>query len=222
MSMILFVLCFAAVALVLRQGVMATVAQSVSGEITASGNRVVNYETAVKAQPTILAAQPGTLTVRSSGTAGTLVMDNSGHGITTGDYVDLYWDGGQCYRAHVGTVSGTTVPILTVAGGTALPVITTVINVGVVNQAPFGFDGDNVQVLVFTVQASGYIVLIDKVGTAQTVKLATYVTAGQAYIWDVDNGLTNPLAAFDITHANFSQSVTSQTATQNKAFAGVN
>ncbi|MBK9128182.1 MAG: hypothetical protein IPM13_10320 [Phycisphaerales bacterium] len=52
----------------------------------------------------------GTLTTRTSDTAGTLTME-SGHGIATGNTIHVYWDGGKRIGVTVGTVSGTSVPI---------------------------------------------------------------------------------------------------------------
>lgn len=59
----------------------------------------------------------GTLTTRTSDSVGTLTMD-SGHGITTGQGLDLYWDDGDGARIGmvVGTVSGDSVPVSGGAG----------------------------------------------------------------------------------------------------------
>jgi hypothetical protein len=69
-------------------------------------------------------AQPGILTVRTDGTDGSLTMTNAGHGIITGALLDIYFAGGACYQATVGTVAGEVVPF-TGAKGTALPIATT-------------------------------------------------------------------------------------------------
>lgn len=71
----------------------------------------------------------GTLSTRTDNDTGTLTMDDAGHLISTGDLVDLYWDGGTRRRVVVGTVSGTSVPFgaVTAGAGDNLPVATTAI-----------------------------------------------------------------------------------------------
>lgn len=75
---------------------------------------------------TVPAAKAGTLTTRTNANTGTLTM-GSGHGIQTGDIVDLYFGSGLVQRdVTVGTVSGTSVPI---DGGTGddLPTATSAV-----------------------------------------------------------------------------------------------
>lgn len=82
-------------------------------------------------------ANAGELTTRSSGTAGTLTME-SGHTITTGARLDIYWEtqtspvvtAGSCRGATVGSVSGNSVPF-TGASGTALPLVNALITAAV-------------------------------------------------------------------------------------------
>jgi hypothetical protein len=52
----------------------------------------------------------GTLTTRTDNETGTLTM-SSGHGITTGQFIDLYWATGIRRGITVGTVSVNSVPI---------------------------------------------------------------------------------------------------------------
>ena len=81
----------------------------------------------------IVAAQPSSLTTRTDNATGTLTMTNSGHGIVTGQKIDLYWSGGSRRFVTVGTVSGTSVPF-SVGSGTNLPAALTAINVGIPNK----------------------------------------------------------------------------------------
>lgn len=56
------------------------------------------------------AGKRGTLTTRSSDTAGELTME-SGHGIATGNIIHVYWGDGKRIGVTAGTVSGNVVPI---------------------------------------------------------------------------------------------------------------
>jgi hypothetical protein len=58
---------------------------------------------------TLPAAKAGTLSTRTDNDTGTLTL-GTGHGITDGDVVDIYWDGGVQHGAIVGTVAGNSVP----------------------------------------------------------------------------------------------------------------
>lgn len=55
-------------------------------------------------------AKSGSLTTRTNNSDGTLTM-STGHGITTGARLDLYWATGSRRGITVGTVSGNSVPI---------------------------------------------------------------------------------------------------------------
>lgn len=145
-------------------------------------------------QKTIGLAQPAVLTTRTSGTAGTLTMTNSLHGITTGMKVDLYFAGGIAYDVTVGTVSGTSVPF-TGAVGTALPIATSAI--AVAPQVPINFtiDGDNLTIIgvlfafpSLTSTDQGHIDFQDS-GPA-SVTAQTFV-ANTPRIWDITGGDTN-------------------------------
>jgi len=54
---------------------------------------------------------PGRLTTRTDDETGTLTMDSAGHGIATGNKINISWASGARYNITVGTVSGTSVPI---------------------------------------------------------------------------------------------------------------
>jgi hypothetical protein len=179
---------------------------SVSGVISGSSSTLVSGEASILANPTILSAQPATLTTRTNNTSGSLTMTNSNHGIVTGQRVDLYWSGGQCYGAMVGTVSGTTVPIASVAGGDNLPIATTAIKVGIANAVVFNLVGDNIQGLAMLMPsgANGYFVFY----TGSANAYAQYVTAGQVASWYTGGVGTNPLAGDTITTVYISHDLT--------------
>ena len=75
----------------------------------------------------LLALKPGTLTTRTDDTIGVLTMA-SGHGVQTGDTIDIRWVGGSRSGVVVGTVATNSVPISLGDGG-VLPVVNTRITV---------------------------------------------------------------------------------------------
>jgi hypothetical protein len=168
-----------------------TFSTGVSGFLNSQVSTTVTDSSAVEANPTIPAAQPATLTTRTSNTAGTLTMTNTSHGITTGQRIDLYWTGGQCFNATVGTVSGTSVPFTLVSGGSSLPIATTVVGVGIATSTAFVLTGNNLTALVYVAPVSGWFVT----STGSADENPQYVLAGQNYSWFNGNGAANPLAS---------------------------
>jgi hypothetical protein len=194
--------------------------QVTTGDMTGSSIVNVTGENSVIANPTILAAQPGVLTVRTNGTSGSLTMNTTSHGISTGDRVDLYWtntDGtaGKAYGATVGTVASAVVPISSVAGGDALPPAATAINVGIINDATFNVVGDNMQGILITSTVAGYVALAN----GATDHLVVYVGPGVAYTWNNLSGITNPIATDTVAKLRMSQSSTVGSLTTMKAKA---
>ncbi len=111
-------------------------------------------------------AQTGVLTTRTSDTAGSITMDDSGHTVGTGDTLDIYWTDGQARQATVGTVAGTTVPF-TLATGDALPTATTALAVSVPTVVDTDVDGDNVKLI-----------------TSYSTKKSTFVFTGSDLVED--------------------------------------
>jgi len=167
------------------------ITKNVSGLVSASEVVTQSDVQGLLANPTVIKAQPAVLTTRTNNTAGTLTMNNNSHGITTGQRVDLYWSGGQCYGAIVGTVAGTSVPIASVSGGSVLPSTSTNISVGIATSAPFNCTGNNIQALVLSTPQTGYFVF----NNGSTDVYAALVQGGNIYTWDVSESYTNPLAS---------------------------
>lgn len=156
-----------------------------------SENVTITGDAKVVANPTVLAAQPGVLTTRTDGVTGTLTMTNSSHGIVTGQRIDIYWTGGQCWGATVGTVSGTSVPFATVQGGTALPIATTAVKVGIPIKTEIALDGEDVQSFFLYTTVAGYFVWTE----SGTDGPATYVGASRLSSWKSGDAATNPILA---------------------------
>jgi hypothetical protein len=215
MTTLLVLLGFAlAVAASVRWAVTLRVSKSVSGFVPFSANTSYTDTSGVLANPkSVPAAQPGILTTHTTNTTGTLTMTNLGHGITTGQRIDIFWATGQCYGAVAGTVSGTTVPIASVSGGSNLPANGTPVTVGIPTAAAFDAVGNNVAALVCSLPtADGYFVF--NTGSADIVGL--FVQNG-LFVWTSDEPTTNPLAGATSTtvycsHNNVAAALTNQQA----------
>jgi hypothetical protein len=148
-------------------------------------------------------AQAGTLTTRTSGTAGTLTMASSGHGITTGSRVDFYWLDGSgvthfARNALVGSVAGASVPF-TAAAGEALPAAQTPVQAAIVQSFSFPLNGAELEALLGGCDfAACQIVLLDSSGPVE--HLVVPLQPGECYGWTGD--WVNPLAgvAADTVH----------------------
>lgn len=168
-----------------------TISSTISGYVNSQQSVAVSDSSGLTANPTIPVAQPGTLTARTNNTSGTITMNTANHGITNAQRVDLYWNGGQAYGAVVGTVSGNSVPIASIAGGTALVANNSAITVGIPQSTDFSFTGNNLTALVYVAQQAGWFVLSDGTNNLNP----QYVNGGQSYNWYTNSGVTNPLAS---------------------------
>jgi hypothetical protein len=159
---------------------------------------VVDDAEAVKVSGmTVPVAQPATLTVRTNNTDGSLTMTNAGHGIVTGQRLDLYWTGGKRFYAVAGTVAGAVVPFTgSTGGGDNLPIATTSLAVGIPTSAAFRVTGDNVTAILLSLPPgwNGYFAF-DEAGTVENP--AQYVAGGTPFSWPGEN--SNILAGLTVT-----------------------
>ena len=156
------------------QNVTAKFSHSASGAITQSESLAV--------------AKTGTLSTRTSDTVGTLTM-SALHGITDGQRIAIFWTGGCCYLATVGTVATNSVPFTTGAGD-VLPIATTAVKVGVMVDLDVDFDGDLLALMLASFTYRGVVVFTD-VGPA--VLGAKDVAAGEGYGYVYGFSQSNPL-----------------------------
>lgn len=192
--------------------------KSTTGFLNAAESAAITGNSGIQANPAISAAVTGTLTTRTNGTSGVITMTAGGHGIVTGQRVDLYWAAGRCYGAVVGTVSGTSVPIASVSGGDVLPSTSTAMMVGKITTVPFNVIGNNMQALGAAGSQSGYFVWAD--GSSDL--FAAYVPGSTVYQWYTGSGITNPLASQTSTKVYMSTSYTTADVTDMKAATVVN
>lgn len=151
-------------------------------------------DTATKASTTLSAAPTGTLSTRTSNTAGTLTMA-TGHGITTGARLDIYWSGGSCRGATVGTVATNSVPF-TGATGTVLPAQDTAITAMVPDEEVFNVVGNNAVVVAAAGDAAFTVVFADG---SNVEKHYVVKTAAGAGVWFSGDDATNPLSGDTVT-----------------------
>ncbi len=155
-----------------------------------SASATISSNLATPWSESIAVAKVGTLTTRTSATAGTLTM-TAGHGFTTGQRLDIYWDGGSCYGATIGIVATDSVPF-TLAEGTALPIATTAITAMVPTSVPVAVIGDNAVSIGVSCPVGGTAVF----STSGNVTIAGVVLTSSitSYVWTSSYGGTNPLA----------------------------
>jgi hypothetical protein len=171
-------------------------------EVTTFGRttrRVVNVNSdgAVIKDPALPAAKTGSLTTRTDNDTGTLTM-TAGHGISTGNRLDVYWtnpDGtiGRRYGMTVGTVATNSVPI---DGGTGanLPVADTPVRAMVPQTETFSVPDQAAMIGLFASSAAAASTAIFR-ASGSTVLLAAQMTQAQGYVWESTNGVTNPFAS---------------------------
>lgn len=148
---------------------------------------------------TLAAAKTGTLSTRTDNDTGTLTM-SSGHGITTGARLDLYWDGGSQRGITVGTVSSNSVPI-DAGVGDNLPAQDTAITAMVPQEEEFTFTGDNAKAIAAYSQRKGIIVLAE---SDDSEAEAYVLTAGVSSVWIPERNSTVPTASASVVKVFFS------------------
>ena len=153
-------------------GVSQTIAEPISGVMTES---IV-----------IPAAKAGTI-------ASSILTLSTGHGINTGDRIDVYWGTGKHIGCLVGTVSGNSVPI-SAGAGDALPTGGAIISCMVPIVKPFAVLAVNMNVILLSC-ASATEAVAAFADVTPTAKGTLSITPSGSYVWYRDSGLTNPVSA---------------------------
>lgn len=158
-------------------------------------------------EDTLSAAKSGTLTTRTDNNTGTLTMAN-GHGITTGQIIDIYWSGGVQRTVTVGTVATNEVPI---DGGIGdnLPADETAITAVVQKAINLAIDGDNADIIAIvletvdkTIRTAANVQFLD--AAADVIAEIDLVT-NVPQVWDIEGGSANPFTGDPITNLKASQ-----------------
>jgi len=202
-----------------------TLTQSISGGgVTIQTLPIIRTNSGpIGLEDSLTAAKSGTLTTRTSDTVGTLTMA-AGHGITTGQIIDIYWTGGVQYGVTVGAVATNSVPI-SLGDGDNLPTEDTVITAVVQKSINLAIDGDNADILAIVLET------IDKsLRTAAHVQFRDAADAEIAEIdlvanvpqvWDLAGGSANPFTGNPITNLKASQANVTATETYTLKIVGV-
>jgi hypothetical protein len=184
---------------------------SLTTEVTVIGKtirRSVSLETdgLVVKDPELAAAKVGALTTRTDDDTGELTM-NSGHGITTGAVLDVYWGTGKRVGMTVGTVATNAVPI---DGGTGdvLPADETAITAMVPQLETFPVTAADMDALFVSCGAAQATARFRESDTTPVVTISTTGSTG-GYVWDEAGGATTPfgenVADVYLSHGDSSQ-----------------
>jgi hypothetical protein len=198
---------------------MATVthAQSISGGgVTIQPLAITRTNSgAIGLEETANAAKTGTLSTRTDNTDGELTM-TAGHGITTGQIIDLYWTGGVRFGVVVGTVATNAVPISGGAGDN-LPTASTAITAVVQLSVNLAIDGDETDILAVifettdtSIRTAAHIQFRD--ASNDEIAEIDFVT-NVPQVWDIAGGSANPFTGDPITNLKVSQANSTTTAT---------
>lgn len=171
----------------------------------------------------LTAAKTGTLTTRTDNTTGTLTM-TAGHGLTTGQTIDLYWSTGVRYGVTVGTVSTNSVPI-SAGSGDNLPTASSSITAVVQTNCNVLIDGDNTKILAVCLETldknlrtKGHVQFRDAAGD----EIAEIdLVANVPQVWDIEGGSANPFTGDVITNIRASQANSTSTETYSLKIVGV-
>jgi hypothetical protein len=205
--------------------VTVTHAQSISGGgITIQTMPVTRTNSGpIGLEDTLNTAKTGTLTTRTDNNTGTLTM-TAGHGLTTGQIVDIYWSGGVQRSVTVGTVATNSVPI-ELGIGDNLPSATTAVTVCVQKAINLAIDGDNTKIIAVvletvdkTLRTAANVQFLD---AAADVIAEIDLVANVPQVWDIEGGSSNPFTGDPITNLKASQGNSTSTETYTLKIVGV-
>jgi len=148
---------------------------------------------------TLPAAKAGTLSTRTGDGEGILTL-TEGHGLSSGNVVDIHWSGGCRYNVTLDSDDTTTVGFddTPTASGDVLPAAETVIYVTTRTQINCAIDGDNVAMFGVNCDQNAHVLFEDADG--DDIK-AYRLTADNPETWNSSSGETNPLTGDPITVA---------------------
>ncbi len=181
---------------------------SINQSVVRSGDAKIELEV------TLPAGKAGTLTTRTDDNTGVVTV-SSGHGITTSDTVDVYWDGGRRYGVDVTAQDSTTISI-DLGAGDNLPTTSTA--VVIVKQVAFNLalDGDNAKIVGVSYEVaggSGYGCRVTLFDSADDTIAGLDLDANEPNIVDIEGGQTNPYTGDPITDGVASNGSSTEAAT---------
>lgn len=185
------------------------------GGVTIAKNWTRDGEHPNPYEVTLPVAQDGDLTTRTDDNTGVVTMDDAGHGIITGNKVDVYWTGGMRYGMDA-TVSGTAVS-LDGGAGANLPADESPVVCCVQVNIPTQIDGDVAELFIASLEYAdstsvklGHIDLQD----AGPATIAEKDLAANVPLFvDLGSDLANLLTGNPITSCKASHNDTANAAT---------
>ena len=147
----------------------------------------------------LAAANAGTLSTRTSDTAGTLTL-GAEHTVVTADVIDIYWADGMCYSAVVGTVAGTSVPFTGVLGD-VLPTEDDPITAVAVKEIDTDFVGTLLVCIGAKCDQKAHLTFM----ASASVALELDLVANEAWMWVNGGTAVNPLTGDAITSVLMTQ-----------------
>ena len=177
--------------------------QAMNSTETLTGEGVVSRELSVAA------AKSGELTTRTDSNTGEVTL-GTGHGITDGQIVSVFWEDGHRRGMTVGTVAGLVVPI-DGGSGDNLPLVNTDMTVMVEQVEDFRFDGDDLVALVASCAAPRSVFIFTGADDVEdfAVVLPFGTTEDAFYGWPDVDGTANPVAGDTVTKVRLAHSVAS-------------
>lgn len=186
---------------------------TITGSITIGGmtinTRVERSEGgAIAEEATLPAGKAGTLGTRTDDNTGVITL-SAGHGLVTGNVVDVYWTGGIRYGMAL-TVDGNEA---TVDGGAgeALPAQGTAVVVGKQIEINVDFDGDDLEMLVACSDKRAHVDFQD---SASASLLPLELLAEEAYQWSKNSGHLRPITGNEVDKCLASCGTTADAALQ--------
>lgn len=173
------------------------------GAINISSNTTLEDSGLINESVILAAGDEGTLSTRTNDTEGTLTL-STGHGISTGQKINLYWAGGRRYNVTVGTVSVNSVPI-SLGAGDNLPTQTTAVTASLATTVNLDVIGDDVSIIAVHSEQAGDVTFFN---SSDEVIANISLSANYAFIWNENNGYDNPLATETVAYI---QAATSST-----------
>lgn len=138
-------------------------------------------------------AKAGSLTTRTDNDTGVATM-GAGHGIITGDRIDVYWTVGGVKGSRQGMAATVAGLAVTIDGGAGdvLPAALSAVILAIAQPFDLELTGNNVLGLAFYTEKRGCFVFTQNDNTLVYAKVLP--EDGQVDGWYSTNGVTNPLA----------------------------
>jgi len=175
------------------------------GSLMMQGTLSKTEDGVIEQQPTLPAGSAGVMTDKTDADTGKMTLVGT-HGITTDDFVDIFWADGCRYGCDVTVVSGQDVTVDVVGFGDDLPANTTVLVCTKRVTIDTDFDGDLMEMLGMCLQTCtrGHVEFLTE---ADVSKLAVELVEGQLYNFVKDVG-ANPLTGDPVGKLQISNGTT--------------